>query len=166
MSETAVMTPYTFKDRKRNLNTRILESLDALVELAPATARADAETHRAIVHEGVEHYDTLVEELVKVRPDAVAMAASLAGSQEAERPTRPEICGRCLKILTSTPAQLARYIEMATPSAAWSGWPRELFVAKMSAALKVGDEIMFVQAGAVAVRRADGSSFVVYARES
>jgi hypothetical protein len=164
----AAMRSYDkFKERKQALKDDMLERLDTLAAFAPHDQHPEAEADRTVVREGIEQYDQMVDELVKLKPDVVKMVASLSGSEETEHSgSRPEVCVRCLKILTSTPAQLERYIEMVAPSAAWSGWSRDLFVTKMRDALKVGDEIVFIQVGAVAVRRADNSTFVVYARES
>lgn len=167
MTGSAAMRPYDkFKERKQALKGDILERLNTLVTFAPPAQRPEAEADCAVVREGIEQYDEMVEELVKLKPDVIKMVASLSGSEDTEHSGGPEVCARCLRVLTSTPAQLERYIELAAPSAAWSGWEHDLFVRKMRAALKIGDEIVFIQAGAVAVRRADGSTFVVYAKES
>jgi hypothetical protein len=53
---------------------------------------------------------------------------------------------------------------MAAEVAPGAGWPREVFAAKMRAALSVGDRILWIGAGFANVRRRDGRVEAIYQR--
>lgn len=76
------------------------------------------------------------------------------------------LCARWLPILTRSPLELATAIELIAVRAEHLGWPREIFIAKMNAAMKPGDEIVWLGYGTANIRSAEGETFSVYMRDS
>ncbi|MGH7813386.1 MAG: hypothetical protein ACREQI_05220 [Candidatus Binataceae bacterium] len=71
-------------------------------------------------------------------------------------------CWRCGAAGATPAAEPETQISINENAAAWAAWPRELFRAKLRAALKAGDRIVAIRGGAVVVRHADGTTLEVY----
>jgi hypothetical protein len=65
-------------------------------------------------------------------------------------------CWRCGADLSPAPPEVEAQIGANIRGAGWQGWPEDLFICKMRGALRPGDSIIGIRAGAIVVRRADG----------
>jgi hypothetical protein len=72
-----------------------------------------------------------------------------------------ESCWRCGANLNPPPTDVEREILVNERAASWSGWMPEIFRAKMRQSLQLGDRIIQIGVGAVAIRKPDGSTLVV-----
>jgi hypothetical protein len=100
-------------------------------------------------------------ELLSLVESIAETAERLLGArEETERP-----CWFCGQAPRPTESDLENHIQTAAQGVGWSAWPKEDFIAKMRAALEVGDRIVHVSVGGAQVRRRDGRIDTVWRRD-
>ncbi|MHB8382723.1 MAG: hypothetical protein ACYDC3_10365 [Candidatus Binataceae bacterium] len=72
-----------------------------------------------------------------------------------------ESCWRCGANLNPPPTDVEREILANERTASWSGWTPDIFRAKMRQSLQLGDRIIQINVGAVAIRKPDGSTLII-----
>jgi hypothetical protein len=68
----------------------------------------------------------------------------------------PTWCWRCGAELTRLVADIAAQVAANLESAAWAGWPPELFRMRMREHLRRGDRVVKIRSSAITVRGSDG----------
>lgn len=93
--------------------------------------------------------------------EAVEIVAGLEETVRALAGTVEEwegaLCWRCGANLTPPAAEISVQVSVNIRAAGWAGWSEEEFTLRMREALASGDRIVAIRAGAVIVRRRDGS---------
>ncbi len=142
--------------------------------LCKAAGQGDEATRRQLRQEAFLKIEGLVSQLV--RESGISRAAEIIEGRIAlvmddieqltKRPDEPPemghgaasgSCWRCGANLAPPPAEVETQIEANERAASWQTWPPELFRAKLRGVMQPGDRIVGIRAGAVTLRRPDGS---------
>jgi hypothetical protein len=103
---------------------------------------------------------------IKAGSELLALVESISITAESMLNTLPDVglcCWNCGQRPNPTEDDLAKHIEVAAASAPYS-WPRDAFIAKLRAALGVGDRVVWVGAGFANIRRRDGRIEAIFQR--
>jgi hypothetical protein len=68
--------------------------------------------------------------------------------------------------MTMTARQLDQYIVLIAQQATRVSWPQEIAELKLRAALRCGDQVVWIGCGVMTVRRENGEMLAIYQRDS
>lgn len=113
-------------------------------------------------------YNELVKALDDIHTLLVTSQSELETLIEGHYLADPQLCARCLHLLTMTEAQLRKYIDAVAKAASaarlWES--EELCWTRLTAAMRPGDEITFIGIGLASLRRVDGTTVAVMQRDA
>jgi hypothetical protein len=69
----------------------------------------------------------------------------------------PGNCWRCGANLRPLPVEVEVQIDAHERAAAWQAWPAEVYRERLRAVMRSGDRVVGIRAGAIVLRRPDGS---------
>jgi len=119
---------------KREHSAELTEVLKGLTEWAPDEVQGRAETARLV---GLMHLNAL-QRLFQLCDE-------------------PGNCWRCGANLRPLPAEVDIQIAANERAAGWQAWPPEIYRQKLQAVMQIGDRIVGIRAGAIVLRRFDGT---------
>jgi hypothetical protein len=151
-----------FRENKAARIVHAKNRLRTMVYLASARERSVCASEVEAIF---DELDDMVEQTIRVKADVIS--AAIDGRAQARAAQRqPAVCSSCMKLLTDTEADLEEYIELAVRQACNFSWSVDVCRAKLRAAMKPGDRIALLGYGRVTIVKPDGTSFVVYQRDS
>jgi hypothetical protein len=153
----AVGPAEAFRAKKAAQIDRVNALLRKIVTRSPKSAD-DANGIVAVVNE----LNEMVEQTMKVKADMISAAINSRATAQSQ----PGICSTCVRLMTESETDLAEYIDLVAQQASQMGWPADLCRAKLRTAMKPGDRLSLLGYGRAQIVRPDGSSFVVYQRDS